>query len=126
MSRIVNNIVFSLLAGLLVFAPLARGGVHGWAIGVIFLTVLTASALYLAGGVWQWNLRWVNTPLDYPILALLILVLFSYIFSSHRPGSLAAVVQLLICIVFYYFGWSDSCYKFYISYFITWITIYPE
>lgn len=102
MNNKASSIVFYLLASLLVFAPLARGAVHGWAIGVIFLTVLTALALYLAAGTWQWNLRWIKTPLDYPILALVCLTLLSYIFSVHRSTSLLASLQLFSCIAVYY------------------------
>jgi O-antigen ligase len=102
MSRILPNISFSLLAALLLFAPLARGSVHGWAIGIIFLTVLAAAALYLAANIWQGSLRWIKTPLDYPILALVCLTLLSYLFSVHRPTSLLATLQLFSCIVFYY------------------------
>jgi len=97
-----SNIVFSLLAALLLFAPLARGAVHNWAIGIIFLTVLAAAALYLAAGTWQWNLRWIKTPLDYPILALVCLTLLSYMFSVHKPTSLLASLELFSCIAVYY------------------------
>ena len=100
--RILQNIPFFLLAALLIFAPLARGGVHGWAIGIIFLTVLTAAALYLAANIWQGNLRWIKTPLDYPILALVCLTLLSFIFSVHRPTSILASLQLFSCIAVYY------------------------
>ena len=102
MSRISSNITFYLLAGLLAFAPLARGAVQGWAIGIIFMTVLIAVAIYLGVGVWQWNLRWIPTPLDLPILALVCLMFFSSLFSVHHSTSMLANVQLLSCIAVYY------------------------
>jgi len=102
MINIASSIVFYLLSGLLVFTPLARGAVHGWAIGVIFLTVLSALALYLAAGAWQGSLRWIKTPLDYPILALVCLTILSNVFSVHRPTSLLASLQLFSCIAVYY------------------------
>jgi len=97
-----SDIPFFLLAALLIFTPLVRGGVHGWAIGIIFITVLTAAAFYLAVSIWQGNLRWIKTPLDYPIMALVGLTLLSYIFSVHRPTSLLASLQLFSCIAVYY------------------------
>lgn len=90
------------MLGLLIFAPLARGAVHNWAIGIIFLTVLTALALYLSAGIWTGSLHWIKTPLDWPILALVCLTIFSYFFSVHRPTSLLAALQLLSCIAVYY------------------------
>ncbi len=97
-----SNIVFYLILALLVFTPLARGSVHGWAIGIIFLTVLTSLSLYLAASIWTSSLGWIKTPLDYPILALFGLVLVSGHFSVHKPTSLLATVQLLSCIAVYY------------------------
>jgi len=97
-----SQTVFYLLSALLVFAPLARGGVQGWALGIIFLTILTAAAIYLAAGTWQWNLRWIKTPLDLPILALVCLTVLSTLFSVHRPTSLPAALQVFSCIVVYY------------------------
>ena len=102
MTDISSKITFYLLAFLLLFAPLARGAVQGWAIGVIFMTVLASLSIYLAVGVWQWNLRWIPTPLDLPILALVCLMFFSSLFSVHHSTSMLANVQLLNCIAVYY------------------------
>ncbi len=46
--------------------------------------------------------EWIKTPLDLPLLILLILVILSSVFSQHRPSSLWAAVMLINYIVIYY------------------------
>ena len=96
------NIAFFLICGLLIFAPLARGGVQGWAISVIHIISLTALTLYLVKKCIDWDWAWIKTPLDWPILTLLIIALFSTLFSVHRSSSFQALLLLLNYVVIYY------------------------
>ena len=102
MNKIITNIVFGLICALLVFAPLARGGVQGWAVSVIHIITLAALTLYLVQKCIDWNWVWIKTPLDWPILALLIIAFFSTLFSVHRPSSFQALLLLVNYVVIYY------------------------
>ena len=84
-----------LLYALLVFSPLARGGVQPWAIAVIEIVTLIALALFLIERSLKWDWKWIRTPLDLPILCLVILCLLSVVFSVHRPTSLWSFILLL-------------------------------
>lgn len=88
-----GNLVFSLLAGLLLFAPLARGGAPGWAMVVIGLVVLTGAMLYLVEVAWRWQPPLLRTVLDMPILVLSGLVVLAAVFSVDRPASLVALAK---------------------------------
>ena len=102
MNNKLSNIVFLIISVLLVFAPLARGGVQGWAVSVIHIITLTALTLFLVQKCLNWDWQWIKTPLDLPILALLVIALFSTIFSVHRPSSIWALLLLLNYVVVYY------------------------
>ena len=102
MNKIITTIVFGLICALLVFAPLARGGVGGWAVSVIHIITLAGLTLYLVQKCIDWDWVWIKTPLDWPILILLIVVLFSTLFSVHRPSSFQALLMLVNYVVIYY------------------------
>ena len=102
MNKKTPNIVFLLICALLVFAPLARGGVQGWAIAVIHIITLAALTIYLVQKSMDWDWRWLKTPLDRPIFALLALAFFSAIFSEHRPSSIEALLLLFNYVTVYY------------------------
>jgi len=59
---------------LLAWAPLASGAYHGWPLAVAFLLVGLAAAAWLAGAVGAGRLEWRRTPLDLPVLLLLVLI----------------------------------------------------
>jgi O-antigen ligase len=84
-----------LLYALLIFTPLARGSVHPWAVAVIEIATLLALALFLIERSLKWDWRWIKTPLDLPILCLLVLCLLSVVFSVHRQTSLWSFILLL-------------------------------
>ena len=54
MNKIITNIVFGLICAMLVFTPLARGGVQGWAVAVVHIITLTALTLYLVQKCVDW------------------------------------------------------------------------
>ena len=87
---------------LLIFTPLARGSVQGWAVSVIHLVTLIALTTFLLGKSLSWNWKWINTPLDKPILCLLLLCFLSSIFSLHRYTSIWSLILLLNYLTIYY------------------------
>ncbi len=94
----IQYIVIYLTAALLLFAPLARGAVQGWAVGVIFLLALIIAFFSLC----RKQAVFFSTPLDKPIAALLVLSTGSFIFSVHRYTSSIALGQLLSYLAVYY------------------------
>ena len=90
------------LYALLVFTPLARGSVQGWAVTVIQMVTLLALAVFLIEKSLTGKWEWIKTPLDKPILGLLILCLISSVFSVHRQTSLWAMVMLINYVVIFY------------------------
>jgi tetratricopeptide (TPR) repeat protein len=57
-----------------VWAPLASGAYHGWALAGTFLLVGVAAAAWLAAALLAGRLEWRRTPLDRPVLLLLVLI----------------------------------------------------
>ena len=102
MNKKTSNLVFLLICSLLVFAPLARGGVQGWAVAVIHIITLAALTIYLVQRCLAWDWGWIQTSLDRPILALVVLAFVSTLFSVHRPSSIRAFLLLLNYVVVYY------------------------
>jgi len=80
LNRIPRYSIYSLL----VFTPLARASVQGWAICIIHLITIIALTAFLLEMSWNWHWKWISTPLDKPILALILLCFLSTIFSLHR------------------------------------------
>jgi O-antigen ligase len=95
MSNELSLISRYLLYALLVFSPLARGGVQPWAVAVIEIVTLIALALFLIERSLKWDWKWIRTPLDLPILCLIVLCLLSVVFSVHRLTSLWSFILLL-------------------------------
>jgi O-antigen ligase len=87
---------------LVIFAPLARGGVQPWAITVILMITLIALTAFIITKTWEDHFHWIKTPLDKPIIALMALCLISYIFSVHKPTSFRALILLLNYLVIFY------------------------
>lgn len=87
---------------LLIFTPLARASVQGWAVTIIHIVTLIALTAFLLERCLTWDWKWIKTPLDKPLIALLILCLLSFAFSMHRPASLSALILLLNYIIIYY------------------------
>ena len=90
------------LYALLIFTPLARGSVQGWAMSIINLVTLIALTVLLLEKTLTWEWQWIKTPLDKPIICLLVLCLLSSIFSLHKNASLWAFILLLNYITIYY------------------------
>ena len=96
------SVPFALLSALLIFTPLARGSVQGWAVTTIQIVTLLALTAFLIEKCLTGTWEWIKTPLDLPLLILLILVILSGVFSQHKPSSLWAAIMLVTYIVIYY------------------------
>ncbi len=90
------------LYALLIFTPLARGSVQGWAVTIIQMVTLLALTAFLIEKSLTGTWKWIKTPLDLPLLILLILVILSVVFSVHRQTSLWATVMLVTYVVIFY------------------------
>jgi len=87
---------------LFIFTPLAIGSVQGWAISVIHLVTLLALTAFLFEKSLTWSWKWIKTPLDKPILILLILSILSTVFSVHKYTSIWSFILLFnYAIIFY-------------------------
>ncbi len=87
---------------LLIFTPLARGSVQGWAVCVIhIITLIALSAFLLEKSITQEWMR-IKTLLDKPIFALSVLVLLSTVFSVHILTSIEAVILFADYIIIFY------------------------
>ena len=92
---------FTLFA-LLIFTPLARGSVQGWAITIIEMLTLFALTLFLLERCLTWEWKWIKTPLDKPIIVLIILSIMSIIFSLHKQTSIRSFTLFLTYLVIFY------------------------
>ncbi len=90
------------LYALLIFTPLARGSVQGWAVTIIQMVTLIALTAFLIEKSLTGKWEWIKTPLDLPLLILLILVILSAVFSQYRQASLWAMVMLINYVVIFY------------------------
>ncbi|MFP4031261.1 MAG: hypothetical protein ACLFTV_06840, partial [Desulfococcaceae bacterium] len=89
------------LYSVLIFAPLARGGVQEWAIAAVQMLVLAAAGVFLVDAAWRWEWRWNRTSLDGPLLAMFGLALVSSLFSVYPPASWRAMGLLATYLLFY-------------------------
>lgn len=87
---------------LLIFTPLALASVQGWAISVIHFVTLIALTAFLFEKSLTWDWEWIKTPLDKPILCLLVLCLLSSVFSVHTYTSIWSSVLLLNYLIIFY------------------------
>jgi O-antigen ligase len=87
---------------LLIFSPLARASVQGWAIAVIHIITLFAFTAFLLNNCLTWKWKWIKTPLDKPILALLALSIISAAFSKHPPASFRAMMLFVNDLLVFY------------------------
>jgi O-antigen ligase len=87
---------------LLISTPLALASVQGWAISAIHFVTLIALTAFLFEKSLTWDWKWIKTPLDKPILCLLVLCLLSSVFSVHKSTSIWAFILLLNYLVIFY------------------------
>jgi O-antigen ligase len=102
MTKSLSSITRYSLFSLLVFTPLARGSVQGWAITVIHMVTLIALAAFFLEKSQTGNWKWIKTPLDKPIICILLLCLLSSVFSLNRYSSFWSMVLLINYVVIFY------------------------
>jgi len=90
------------LYALLIFTPLARASVQDWAITSIHLITLIALTAFLIKKTINQSWQWIKTPLDKPIIILIILSILSSIFSLHRQTSFWSMILLLNYLTIFY------------------------
>ena len=90
------------LYALLVFTPLALASVQDWAVTIIQMVTLVALTAFLLEKSLTWNWKWIKTPLDKPIIFLLILSILSTVFSMNRPRSFWAILLLINYVIIFY------------------------
>jgi len=101
-SSIISHIPRYSLYALLIFTPLARASVQGWAITIIHMLTLIALTAFLLERTMAWDWKWIKTPLDKPFIALAVLCLLSSVFSLHRVTSLRSMLLLLNYLAIFY------------------------
>ena len=102
LSTSLSSITRYSIYALLIFTPLARGSVQGWAVTTIHLVTLIALTAFLIEKSMTRKWQWIKTPLDKPIIILLILLILSTIFSLHRQTSFWSMILLLNYLTIFY------------------------
>jgi len=97
-----NWVTRNAIYALLICTPLARASVQGWAMATIYIVTLVALTAFLFERSLAWNWKWIKTPLDKPILVLIILASLSTVFSQHKYTSLWSLILLLDYIILFY------------------------
>ncbi|MFC1488330.1 O-antigen ligase family protein [Thermodesulfobacteriota bacterium] len=102
MTKTLSSITRCAIYTLLIFTPLARGSVQGWAVTAIHMITLIALTAFLLEKNLSGNWKWIKTPLDKPIICLLLLCLLSTLFSEHRRTSFWSFILLLNYLTLFY------------------------
>ncbi len=97
-----DTIAFTIICALIVFAPLARGAVHPWAITIIQIGVLAAAICLVIEKRPGKKIALPHSPMNRPIAALMLLFTASAIFSAHRPFAIEGLFLLLTLVAAYY------------------------
>ncbi|MDM8548964.1 O-antigen ligase family protein [Desulfobacterales bacterium HSG2] len=87
---------------MLIITPLVKGAVQEWAVSLIHLVTIVGMTAFLADRSLNWNWKWIRTPVDQPILLLVVLSVLSSLFSVHPQTSLWATVLLLNYVLLFY------------------------
>lgn len=94
--------LFWVVAGLLIFAPLARGSVHLWSGTIVQIFILTALAILIFKSLKTDALVFRKTILSRPMSGLMVLVFVSVLFSSHKAFAFEGLFMFLSYVVLYY------------------------
>ncbi len=87
---------------LIIFTPLARGSVQGWAVCAMHIITLVALTCFLLGKNLNPKQKRIKTSLDKPIFILSGLILLSAVFSVHHRTSLWALVLFVNYVIIFY------------------------
>ena len=95
-----------IIYSLIVFAPLARGSVHPWAVTIIQTGVILAAIFLIAKNFRQNHggkkILFPDTPMNKPIAAIIVLCTVSFAFSEHKSFAIEGLFMLFIYITAYF------------------------
>lgn len=94
--------LFVVISCLLIFAPLARGSVQSWAGTIIQILTLTGLGVMILNSLKTDRPVFRQTILSRGIAGLVVLVIISVLFSSHKPFALEGFLMFLTYVVIYY------------------------
>lgn len=87
-----NNGAVFMLAAVLIFMPLARGGVHLWSKTVLIIAVILMGIIIFLEKIVTEKPSVRKTPFDTPLLCLAVLLLVSAVFAVYKPDAIEAVI----------------------------------
>lgn len=102
MKRSLDTVMLAIVCALVVFAPLARGSVHMWAVSLIQTGVLLCLVLAVLDRVIHDTPLVPATPLALPLLVLALLAAVSAVRSAHPALALEGVLFLLTCMAVFF------------------------
>jgi len=94
-------IIEFILLALIFFRPFVSGLVYPWSNIFTLLIILSLSILWLGSLIGKRKFQLFSTPLNLPILSLLLIAVLSTIFSLNRGASLTSLYQLAGYLLFY-------------------------
>jgi len=103
---IYSKTVLILICILVAFTPLARGSVHPWAVSVIQVGVFLSFILLVIESLHYNNALIAKTPVNLPLLVLVVMAGVSVMVSSHRWLAWQGFLMLLTYVGVYLVGQS--------------------
>lgn len=111
MAKRLNDISRYSLYVLVVFTPLARASVQEWAVVFIHMITLISFTAFLLEKSLQSNWKWIKTPLDWPLLALFSLSLFSSFFAVDIRIAFSSMILFFNYIIIFYLTVHLFCHR---------------
>ena len=97
-----HTATFTIFAAIMLFAPLARGAVHGWAQAVLMAGAAVLAASMLLEKIFCGATFFPRTAIDKPLLALVLLLGLSSLFSQYKPATIEALALFTVYAVIFY------------------------
>jgi putative inorganic carbon (hco3(-)) transporter len=91
-----------ILYAIILLSPLAKASVQGWAKASIILLTILAIGIFTIENLWKGKGQWLKTCLDWPIIALVVISLLSFLLSLNQITSLHALSLLMSYIALFY------------------------
>jgi O-antigen ligase len=88
--------------GLLIFTPLAHGATTRWTFCISLWLVLLALTAMVLKRAWQGDRLIPRSPLDFPVVLLLVLAAGSWFVSIYEEATFWALLRLLLYIIVFY------------------------
>lgn len=91
-----------ILASILIFAPIARGGVRIWAYAPIYILTLAAFLICILRQTAHEEIKIKRTPLDTPVLLFFIFSIAATFRSGYVYGSVTEIIKFIILGIIFY------------------------